>query len=1219
MSLLSSKNICSKCKVRLPKNRPKISCWHCGISKHYRCQGLSKADTHNILATSDYDWICSECIKDNLPVNACNASKGHSIEIKCQSCEHMCYSKASVQTCHWCENISHKKCIIGELGCLNCCEKNIAGFNAQCYEILGELPNNSNCTYNPYSVHHDTNLIGDQIQREEETNTLWNEISESLISCRYMQPNHVQPSCVDELNILSLNIRSLIKSIGTVRDNIGDYEKHDVICFNETNCNVDNLPNGLDDLNLDGFHPPITQNPIRTSNKGGGLAIYVNRRVCQYEDIETIKLDQNFPSPDGEFLFLKIKNCKSSNNTVIVGNVYRSPNRKHDKFNDLLELALCQLDRHSRKQVLLVGDYNTDLIKYETDSHSQALIDTTSNRGFIQVISKPTRITDHSATLIDHIYTNKIENLVQTSVLTVDISDHLATFAKVKINTNGNNSNCKDARPPSARADEGRPDRRIFKAANDEKFSELINNETWQVPPELDAEEQFKHFSETYTKHYNTAYPLVTDHIRRKNERLNSKPWILPWLEDACARKNDLHEKYVNNSTPEKKMAYEKMKKFTEKHVQLAKDKYHKAYFDKYKDNSKKQWEMINRLLNRNKKKFEKIKLKGSNGQLITSSSAVAGKFNDYFSNIADNLKQKGDNTNSHYDDDFAGNMAPAVENSIYLQPAEAGEVHSIIKGLKNKATLDTKVHALKLANMNLDFTTAFAKTITSSLEQGIFPQALKLARVVPIHKSDSKTDVSNYRPISLLSTFSKIYEKIMHERVTKFLETNRSLHEHQYGFRSGRSCEHALLTAQNTLTKALSKKQVSLLLLIDFSKAFDMVDHPILLKKLYRYGIRGTAYQWFKSYLQNREQFVSVNGVDSDKAKIKYGVPQGSILGPLLFIIYINDLPNIYNLAKFILYADDANIIVSGNTLQEIESQIMELAPLLIHWVTTNGLKLNLKKTNYMIISNNRNDRIRDVYIGGKKIERVHDAKFLGVIMDDKLSWSKHIQTVRVKMSRYVGIMYRIKSLLPLNARIQIFHSLVQSHINYCSLIWGFANRANINSLFMGQKKGLRAALPGYVNYFYKDGNVPTHTKESFGDLKILTIHSLIATNALTFMHKVYNFPQSLPSSVRDTISINAPKIGEIDNHSDYDKWQKEFGAPCYSKTIFYKGPLLYSDDKYSHVISPASLLSFKVYRNRIKNILLIAQTEGDEIEWQFSNFALNNIAGIRRSKRNH
>ncbi|MCP4461141.1 MAG: endonuclease/exonuclease/phosphatase family protein, partial [Cytophagales bacterium] len=375
--------------------------------------------------------------------------------------------------------------------------------NAHCYELIGDLHLNKNtCTFNPYSNHHNTNLIGDQIDREEENNTIWAEISESLVNCSYKQPKHIQPSNSDELNIFSLNIRSLIKCITPIRENIANYEKYDVLCFNETNCTIDKLANGIDDLILEGFHPPIIQKPARSSGKGGGLATYVSKRICQPEDLEVIDLDTGLSDLDGEFLFIKIKDCKSYNNTVIVGNVYRSPSKKHNKFVELLEIALGKLDRHSRKQILIVGDFNTDLIKYESDVHCQSLIDTTSNRGFVQVISRPTRITDHSASLIDHIYTNKIENLVTSSVLTIDLSDHLATYVQVKISfdTNNHPSRPQNLNPGRTTQDEEAPsgDWRIFNAANDEKFKELIDIETWDIPENLDAEEQYNHLLRIY-------------------------------------------------------------------------------------------------------------------------------------------------------------------------------------------------------------------------------------------------------------------------------------------------------------------------------------------------------------------------------------------------------------------------------------------------------------------------------------------------------------------------------------------------------------------------------------------------------------------------------------------------------------------------------------------------------------------------------------------------
>ena len=264
------------------------------------------------------------------------------------------------------------------------------------------------------------------------------------------------------------------------------------------------------------------------------------------------------------------------------------------------------------------------------------------------------------------------------------------------------------------------------------------------------------------------------------------------------------------------------MKKFCDKHVDLAKQRYYKKYFDQHSSNSKKQWKMINNLLNRTKSRSGPIKLKDENGQILSTNIDVATKFNNYFSNIASNLKSQISSRRIFDPGGFQQFLSNPVSNSMYLGTVDSSEIHSTINKFKNKTTLDTKIEPLKIANSCLGFTEILAKVISNSFTQGIFPQPLKMARVVPVYKGGSKTDVANYRPISLLSSFSKIYEKLMHKRVLDFLDSNGSLFEMQYGFRPGRSCEHALLNAQNTILNSLSKNQICLLLLIDFSKAFD-------------------------------------------------------------------------------------------------------------------------------------------------------------------------------------------------------------------------------------------------------------------------------------------------------------------------------------------------------------------------------------------------------------
>ena len=439
-----------------------------------------------------------------------------------------------------------------------------------------------------------------------------------------------------------------------------------------------------------------------------------------------------------------------------------------------------------------------------------------------------------------------------------------------------------------------------------------------------------------------------------------------------------------------------------------------------------------------------------------------------------------------------------------------------------------------------------------------------------------------------------------------------------QFGFRAGRSCEHALLTAQNDILSALNRNQTALLLLIDFSKAFDTISHDILLDKLKHYGIRGKAHEWFTSYLSNRIQYVSIENKKSSPRGIRHGVPQGSILGPLLFILYINDLPNISNKVKFILYADDANIIITADTEAEVISIFESLSADILKWVNINGLFLNLKKTNYMIFTRKRHS-ILDTYvpyIGGKKIERKPVARFLGVLIDEKLTWTYHIAALKAKMSRYIGTLYKLKNILPLKARLLTLNCLVQSHVNYCSLVWGMTNKSKIEQLFTAQKKAVRAIMPGYINYYYKDGVTPTHTKAFFNEHNILTVQSIIFKNASIFMNKVQNFPNLLPRPVFDTIDRNYPSPSNDDKATYQSEWYQTYNTPYYRMSTFFKSPLLYATLQCNNDWITYNKLN--IFKSNVKSHLLIdAQSHGAKDEWIPENFPLYHTIGLRSSDR--
>ena len=520
----------------------------------------------------------------------------------------------------------------------------IPGFNYYSFELLDAGINNNNYIFNPYSNTSRVNMIGDCIANEEENNTYWNELSEQLIQCRYKSPENIQQADAKELGVLALNIRSIHKNIQAINDRNTEFNKYDVICLNESCCNLEKLLNGIDDLIIEGFHPPIHQAPARNSCKGGGLLTYVNKRVCNADDIESIDL-QHKPSTDGEILCVKIKQCKKFNRTVIIGNVYRSPStRNSSSFVKLFDETLSKLNRHKNKQILIAGDFNIDLINFETDTHSQDLVDAAASHGFSQIISRPTRVTDHSATLIDHVYSNKVHRVINSSVVTLDISDHLGTYVRVSLDDTydrATGSTPRGSYGPPKNKDKVEGEYRLFNEANNENFKNLIANETWEALAGLGADAKHEKLTEIYTAHYNTAYPLQCDRKRRKHERVTPKPWITSWLEDATHRKNQLYLTSVDNPTAQNKATYDKMRKFCDKHIDIAKAKYYKKYFTEHNDNSRKQWQMINSLLNRNKRKGSIDKLVDKNGNVIRKPENISEKFNEFFSNIASDLKSK--------------------------------------------------------------------------------------------------------------------------------------------------------------------------------------------------------------------------------------------------------------------------------------------------------------------------------------------------------------------------------------------------------------------------------------------------------------------------------------------------------------------------------------------------------------------------------------------------
>ena len=391
------------------------------------------------------------------------------------------------------------------------------------------------------------------------------------------------------------------------------------------------------------------------------------------------------------------------------------------------------------------------------------------------------------------------------------------------------------------------------------------------------------------------------------------------------------------------------------------------------------------------------------------------------------------------------------------------------------------------------------------SFQTGYIPCQFKTAKVVPIFKSDDKHSFSNYRPISLLSSLSKLLEKIVARQIVGFLTKNKILYGHQYGFRKGHSTIHPVLHFLDKIFNAFTKPdaEYSLGIFCDLKKAFDTVDFEILLSKLDHYGFRGVSQLWFRNYLTERKQYVSINGSNSNLKQMYCGVPQGSVLGPLLFLIFINDLPNSTQLFS-LLFADDTTFQISGSDIEELFAIANFELSKTATWFQANKLTLNVSKTKY-ILFRKKNMKVDfsqiNLKIGNEYVERIgsdcstKSFKFVGLHLDEYLEWDQHINKVHGKLASSNYAISAAKNILPLNIRINLYNSIFRSHLEYGILAWGGVPQHKLKGISNVQKKCIRNVV---------NSSRLSHTDPIFSSLKIMKFNDLFKYNCSIFMHKI-------------------------------------------------------------------------------------------------------------------
>ena len=524
----------------------------------------------------------------------------------------------------------------------------------------------------------------------------------------------------------------------------------------------------------------------------------------------------------------------------------------------------------------------------------------------------------------------------------------------------------------------------------------------------------------------------------------------------SCKTKSKLYLKSIKYPTANNKANFIKYRnKFKSLRIKIEAN-YYTSELQKYNGDLKHTWKVIRSILNTSNSNT-KIDELCINGVKITDAETMAERFNSYFSSIAKTLADKipaSQNT-------FQSYMMPSLPESFVLTSTTPEELISINQSLKltHSSGADDINPYTTSALLNL-LATPLSEIINCSFATGIVPPALKIAKVTPIFKQGDKSELGNYRPISVLPYFSKLVERAMYNRLYDYVLKKKILYLNQHGFQTGHSTAMSLLNIQDKISQAIENNEYSVGIFLDLSKAFDSVNHAILLKKLDNYGIRGLPLLWFKSYLENRQQLVQCNTKASKLRPIEFGVPQGSILGPLLFLLYINDLPHVSSLLHFELFADDSNVFISHKSHENLFQIVNLELPLVGDWFKANRLSLNLSKTSYILFNSHRKippTQAPPLLIDGVPIPQTNKVNFLGVVVDQNLTWKEHISEISIKLAKNIGILSRIAYKLPANILTNLYYTLVYPYLAYCNFVWASNYSSSLTRLIILQKRAIR------------------------------------------------------------------------------------------------------------------------------------------------------------------
>ena len=882
------------------------------------------------------------------------------------------------------------------------------------------------------------------------------------------------------LKIVHTNVRSLTYKIQSLEHY---FSKCDILAITESWLTED-VPSTY--LGITGYNLIRQDRPKSIKQRGGGIAIYIKGNIPYKYNLNVSHSDQH-----SEIMVLTLNFKQSKKIDLIV--VYRPPSGKPEECFERLTKIYDEHDHHH--EIIILGDFNLDYSNERPKRHP-ILKNFESHTGLNQVITTPTRITPTTRTCLDLIFTN-CSHVQSAGSLNLNYSDHLPVFI------------CK--KKSRDKLDKIQVTGRIYNNYNETKFRTDLLTINWDHYYTLeDPNELWAYLESVIIKCLDKQCPIKTFSVTKRTPK-----WINHDVISLMRDRDQMYRRARKHNREDDWNMARFLRNRTEAAIMNYRANIIKTELENNKKNPKKFWEKLHELLP-SKSNVPINSLTDIDSGATLEADVLPDHINTFFSNIGQTLASK-------YPTPII--QKPLIHDNmtnLHQQEITLDEIDRRIReidtskssGIQNLNAVQLK-HALSTLKLQLRY------LYNCSLRSGLFPDKWKMSTVVPLPKVPNVESVSDLRPIALLPLPGKILEQIVGARLKSYLEENNYLSEHQHGFRKGRSTTSSILAFLNDVYLNINTKKPTYAVFLDLKKAFDTISHQVLLNKLLCLNIAPPCQKWFSSYLSNRKQKVIINGNQSQIRPISFGVPQGSVLGPYLFIIYINQLGDNMNTSSIQIYADDTVLCNSDPTELKIDLQKV------VNWCSDNLLTLNTKKTKWMIFRGRQREILPELTfeVNGEILMQATDYKYLGVQLDSRLEFEYHKQTLSRSINQKIFFLGKIRRYITTYAALQIYKTTILPIFDYADIIY---DQDRIGASNMWQKLQNKALRLIYNNYYPNPNRLST--KELHLKANLLPLESRRYLHLLVHAFDLTRIPSNLDNRDILTRRREGPLLKTID-----------------------------------------------------------------------------------------